>query len=67
MTLKERLDQRNQESKEFMAANPGSWSSRLTDDLDHWAGYGITTAEQLEAYLGPAYLGPARPGSEVVE
>lgn len=51
MTLKERLDQINQEAKAFMAANPGSWSSGLTDDLDHWKAYGITTAEQLDSYL----------------
>ena len=51
MTLAERLKQINDEAKQFMADNPGSWSSGLTDSLEHWAGYGITTAEQLDDYL----------------
>ena len=51
MTLAERLQQINQEAKDYMERNPGSWHSGLTSDLNHWAGYGVTTAEQLDDYL----------------
>ena len=50
-TLAERLNQINTEAKQYMIDNPGSWSSGLTDDLNHWANYGITTAEQLDDYI----------------
>lgn len=55
MTLKDRLDQINQEARDFMAANPGAWSSGLVDDIDHWASYGIFIAEQLDDYLGRCF------------
>ena len=51
MTLIERLNQINEEAKQYMIDNPGSWSSGLTDDLNHWKEYGITTAEGLDDYL----------------
>lgn len=50
-TLAERLAQINAEAKEWMKNHPGGWASGLTDDLAHWAEYGITTAAQLDAYL----------------
>ena len=51
MTLQERLKQINDDANKYMAENPGSWSSGLTDDLNHWAGYGVYTSEQLDEYL----------------
>jgi hypothetical protein len=31
--------------------NPDLWGGILTDDLEHWSGYGITTAKELGEYL----------------
>ena len=55
MTLAEKLKQINDEAKQFMLDNPDGWSSGLTDSLEHWAGYGITTAEQLDDYLAACF------------
>lgn len=38
---------------DWLAENPieGCWIGRLTEDPDHWAGYGVRTPEELEKYL----------------
>ncbi len=51
VSLAEYLAMFNANCAEWVAAGPNRWSSGLTDDLAHWAEYGITTAEQLGAYL----------------
>lgn len=51
MTASEYAKQLNAESREYMAANPGHWIGELAEDEQHWAEYGIHTAEQLMAYL----------------
>lgn len=38
---------------DWLEENPieGAWIGRLTEDPDHWAGYGVSTPEELEKYL----------------
>ena len=51
MTAAEYAKQLNAEAQVYMDANPGHWIGMLADDDEHWAEYGIFTAEQLGAYL----------------
>lgn len=41
----------NAESAAWMAEAEGRWAGMLTEDPEHWAGYGITTVEELHAYF----------------
>lgn len=38
---------------DWLDENPieGAWIGRLVEDTEHWAGYGVTTPEELEKYL----------------
>jgi hypothetical protein len=38
---------------DWLDENPieGAWIGRLTEDLEHWASYGVQTPEELEKYL----------------
>ena len=51
MTLLEHLKNMNAKSKEEMAKTPGLWIGMITEDLDHWKSYGITTPAQLDRYF----------------
>ena len=51
MTLLEHLKNMNAKSKEKMAKTPGLWIGVITEDLDHWKSYGITTPAQLDRYF----------------
>ena len=51
MTLLEHLKYINAKSKEKMAKTPGLWIGMITEDLDHWKSYGITTPAQLDRYF----------------
>lgn len=52
MTLQERLIQINDEARAWMAAGPGRWQGLFVEDPAWWLErYGITTAEQLDAYI----------------
>jgi len=51
MTLLEHLKNMNAKSKERMAKEPGLWIGMITEDLDHWKEYGITTPAQLDRYF----------------
>ena len=51
MTLLEHLKNINAKSKEKMAKTPGLWIGMITEDLDHWKRYGITTPAQLDRYF----------------
>ena len=51
MTLLEHLKNMNAKSKERMAKEPGLWIGMITEDLDHWKSYGITTPSQLDRYF----------------
>ena len=51
MTLLEHLKNMNAKSKERMAKEPGLWVGMITEDLDHWKSYGITTPAQLDRYF----------------
>lgn len=43
---------RNAETQAWVAEDPSNrWAGLLTDDLAHWAGYGVTTPAQLDLYL----------------
>jgi hypothetical protein len=53
--LLEELQRMNAESKAWMEEKEGRISFMLTEDLDHWAGYGITTVEEFHAYLDACY------------
>lgn len=51
-TLKSRLIEINDEARAWMAAGPGRWQGLLSEDPMWWSeAYGITTAEDLDAYL----------------
>ena len=51
MTLLQHLQNINAKSKAEMAKTPGLWIGMITEDLDHWAGYGVHTPEQLDRYF----------------
>jgi len=51
MTLLQHLQNINAKSKEKMAKTPGLWIGMITEDLKHWAGYGVHTPEQLDRYF----------------
>jgi len=34
-----------------MAKTPGLWIGLITEDLDHWTSYGVTTPAQLDRYF----------------
>lgn len=51
MTAAEYAKQLNAEAQVYMDQNPGHWIGMLADDDQHWAEYGIFTAEQLMDYL----------------
>lgn len=51
-TLADCLAEKNAKTAAWVAEAPDSrWASGLTEDLTHWARYGVTTAAQLEHYL----------------
>ena len=41
----------NADARARMAANEGLWIGELAEDYEHWAEYGIYTADELGAYL----------------
>ena len=45
------INQLNAKGQAMMDEDPNLWVGMLTTDLDHWAGYGITTPDQLGDYL----------------
>ena len=40
-----------EEAQKRMDAEPSLWISKLTNDPDHWAEYGVYTPKQLDSYL----------------
>lgn len=50
MTLLEHIKEINAKSKAWMEAEEGRWAGMVTEDLDHWASYGITTVAQYERW-----------------
>lgn len=51
ISLKRAIHLLNQDAQDWMDQEPGRWASMLTDDLEHWAGYGIINPTQLLDYL----------------
>jgi len=41
----------NAKGQAMMDAVPNLWVGKLVTDPEHWAGYGITTPDQLGEYL----------------
>ena len=50
-SLRAHIARLNKDAEAWAKSGPGRWSSTLTDDLEHWENYGITTPEQLDHYL----------------
>lgn len=51
ITLTQYIDRLNAATQKWLDENPGSFAGMLTNDVDHWAGYNVHTAEDLEKYL----------------
>ena len=51
MTLLEHIKAINAKTQARMDENLGSWGGMITEDLEHWAGYGISTPSQLDRYF----------------
>jgi len=45
------IDKLNADSETLMEENPGLWISKLTNNPDHWAEYGVYDPYTLDAYL----------------
>ena len=45
------INELNEKTQELMDANPNIWISKLINDPDHWAEYGVFTPKHLDAYL----------------
>ena len=57
MTLLELIQSKNAESAAWVAEDPENrWVGMLTEDLDHWAEYGVYTAEDYERYELTTYI-----------
>ena len=51
MTASEYAKELNADAQKYMEQNPGHWIGMLAEDEEHWAEYGIYTADELGAYL----------------
>lgn len=51
MTAQERAQQINAATTAWINEAPGRWSTYLVEEASHWEEYGITTGDQLDAYL----------------
>ena len=51
MALKSHIQAENAKSRKQMDENSGLGISMVTDDLDHWADYGITDIEGYDFYM----------------
>jgi|TARA_B100001750_G_C15416743_1_gene550713 hypothetical protein len=45
------INKLNADSETLMEENPGLWISKLTNNPDHWAEYGVYDPYTLDAYL----------------
>ncbi len=50
-TLSEYIAQKNAETRAWVAEQDGRYASILSENLEHWLSYGVTTPAQLEKYL----------------
>jgi len=50
-TLLQHIQKINAAATAWATAEPGRWSAHITEDLNHWEGYGITTPEQFDHYM----------------
>ena len=49
--LVKHIDKLNTDAQDQMDNDPGLWIGMLTNDPEHWAGYGVYSPQTLEAYL----------------
>ena len=49
--LVKHIDKLNADSEKLMDENPSLWISKLTNNPDHWAEYGVYDPYTLDAYL----------------
>jgi len=49
--LKNHIDCINEKAQAEMDTNPGLWISKITNDVSHWAGYGVYTPDQFDFYM----------------
>lgn len=57
MTLLELLNEKNAKTAAWVAEDPQNrWAGMITTDLDHWAEYGIHTAEDYERHELETYI-----------
>lgn len=54
-SLSDYLNNLNERARAEMADNPDLWVSELTEDLEHWAEFNITTARDLANYLDACF------------
>lgn len=45
------INKMNSDAQKRMDKNPDLWIGKLTNDTDHWAGYGVYNVESLLNYL----------------
>lgn len=57
MTLLELIESKNAKTAAWVAEDPANrWAGMITTDLDHWAEYGVHTAEDYERYELETYI-----------
>ena len=49
--LKNHIDCINDKAQQEMDMNPGLWISKITNDPNHWAEYGVTTPDEFDFYM----------------
>ena len=50
-TLLAHIQKRNAETQAWVDAAEGRWAGMIVEDLEHWAGYGVTTVAQYDRYM----------------
>jgi len=57
MTLLELIESKNAKTAAWVAEDPANrWAGMITTDLEHWAEYGVHTAEDYERYELETYI-----------
>ena len=51
MSLVDYINCKNSDAQKLMDNNPDLWVGTLTNDISHWAEYGVHTPAELENYL----------------
>ena len=54
LALKAHIEAKNVETAQWVNAEEGRWAMSVTDNLDHWADYGIFNIAQYNHYMAAA-------------